>query len=439
MKVSGMKLRQPTLLIFVISGLLLLAPSAFAQDDFKLKIGAKGELCLTCHEPFKEALKKAHLHPLLKNGECTGCHAPHTSDHKDLLTAGVTKLCVGCHTEVLPADPRSSHAVVVAGDCRQCHDSHGSDNPFILVKAGNELCLACHQDVGDTVQNAAFKHEPLGKEKGCLNCHTPHASAGQEKLLQAAPPTLCKTCHATDKPAFAKKHQNYPVADADCISCHDPHGSAKRGLLLAEAHTPVAENKCGECHADPVSAEPLATKKQGPDLCRQCHVDMVDKVFGHRRIHWPLTDQKGCLNCHGPHGGKRKKLLDGPVGDVCGKCHVDTLELQEWSRNNPDNKKLCQPVKTGNCVACHSPHAAESVLLMDPTEIIAQPCGQCHEWQTHSTHPIGSEIIDQRNPNVSLDCLSCHKSCGTGNNPFMLHNETTYELCVQCHTDRKRR
>jgi len=187
-----------------------------------------------------------------------------------------------------------------------------------------------------------------------------------------------------------------------------------------------------------VSWAPLKIKKLGTSLCRQCHREMIERAFSKDRIHWPLVDSKGCLNCHAPHGAKQKKLLNGLTLTVCGKCHSDTVELQAWSKKNPKNKKLCEPVKTGNCISCHAPHSSDNILLFARTSINAELCGECHEWQSHSTHPIGDKVIDQRNKNLTLDCLSCHKGCGTGNKPSMLHYELTEELCIQCHTDRKR-
>jgi len=256
--------------------------------------------------------------------------------------------------------------------------------------------------------------------------------------LKNRPPALCKNCHQTGAPAFIKKHLNFPVADSDCISCHNPHGSSKRGILYADAHTPVRENKCTECHRDPASPNPLETIKTGTDLCRQCHKEMIDQIFGKTRLHWPLADHSGCLNCHSPHGAKQKKLLKGPIIAVCGKCHRDTVELQRWSISNPKNEKLCEPVKKGSCTTCHAPHSANTVLLMAKDNVTKGLCGECHKWETHSTHPIGDKVIDQRNKNLTVDCLSCHRACGTGNNPMMLNFETPYDLCIQCHVERRR-
>lgn len=423
--------------ISILTGLIFAGPS-YPVDKFKLKSGAKGKLCLKCHETFKKTLKSRFVHPLLKKEECTGCHVPHSSSHKNLLTAATTRLCYGCHQEVLPDEAPSAHKIVVEGNCKKCHDSHGSNNKFILIKSGNDLCFDCHKDISDNVNNVQFKHKSIDIDKGCLNCHNPHASAKSNFLLEKDAPSLCLKCHKTNTPTFARRHSNYAVADAACDSCHSPHGSNKRGIIYDEVHAPVAENKCTECHFEPTSPNALEIKKQGSMLCRQCHKDMIDKTFNKNRLHWPLADNVGCLNCHSPHGTKQKKLLKGTQIKVCGKCHEDTIKLQEWSKNNPKNKSLCEPIKKGNCTSCHTPHASDNVLLINQTNISIDLCRKCHEWLTHSSHPIGAKVVDQRNKNLSVECLSCHKACGTGNKPSMLPFETTHELCIQCHIERRK-
>ncbi|MES0446384.1 MAG: cytochrome c3 family protein [Desulfobacterales bacterium] len=439
MKINGKHLRNSILFLLCILGLLFFVTpaQAYSPEKFKLKTGAKGKLCLKCHETFQKTLKSRYLHPLLKTGDCSGCHVPHASTHKNLLTAGATRLCLNCHQKVLPEKARSAHTMVAGGNCNKCHNSHGSNNKFILLKSGNDLCLDCHKDMGEKIKNDEFKHKSLGKGKGCLNCHDPHTSTRFSFLLKKDAPSLCLGCHKTDKPSFKTQHMNYPVADSNCSSCHNPHGSDKKGILYATAHAPVSEKKCAECHAGPKSRAPLKTKKRGTELCRQCHKDMLDKTFSKNRVHWPLMDNTGCLNCHNPHATKQKKLVKGPIVSVCGRCHSDTVELQKLSINNPKNKQLCEPVKTGNCTSCHAPHSADNILLIAQSSS-TDLCGKCHEWHTHSTHPIGEKAIDQRNKNLTVDCLSCHKSCGTGNNPGMMHFEATYEMCIQCHLDRKR-
>jgi predicted CXXCH cytochrome family protein len=438
MRIMKTILRYTLIFAVCMISFQVMAPPAYPANNFKLRLGAQGQICLNCHKEFRKTIKSRSVHPLAKTGKCSACHNPHTSSHKKLLAARPADLCLSCHEDVLPQDARSTHSIVAAGDCAKCHDSHASDNKFILTKAGEALCFECHQDVGQQASGVRFKHEPFIKGKKCLNCHNPHASGKSDFLLSKDVPGLCLGCHKTNKLSFKRKHLNYPVSKTNCGSCHSPHGSNKRGLLYDAVHAPVAEKKCTACHLSASSANPLQTKKQSIMLCRECHNDMIDQNFSKNRVHWPLADKKACLNCHNPHGSKGKKLLGGTIVETCGKCHSDTVQLQELSKKNPKNEKLCEPVKNGDCITCHAPHAADNILLIPHASISDDLCGQCHEWQRHSTHPIGAKVIDTRNKNLTVECLSCHKACGTGNNPVMMPFETTYDLCIQCHPDRRR-
>ena len=121
----------------------------------------------------------------------------------------------------------------------------------------------------------------------------------------------------------------------------------------------------------------------------------------------------------------RGSLLLDAEAPLCGSCHADVLERHDRSVTKH------APVEEGNCVMCHAPHSADNPFLFQEDDTI-ELCGNCHDWQTHSTHPIGETILDPRNENVSLECSSCHRAHGTEYQHF-LYFETTNEMCVQCH------
>ena len=443
------KLKRPVIILGMIS-LLCISAAYGQQNKFRLKPDAKGKLCLSCHDKFKEKLKSQFVHTPVKTGECSECHNPHSSSHGKLLDADPNKICNKCHEGIVPKNAKSSHKVVMDGNCVKCHDPHASNNKFALLKAGNELCFSCHKTMGDAVTKARFKHNPV--EKGCLSCHDPHASAKAQHLLKNDLVALCVSCHKTDQASFSKQHMDYPVTKSDCSSCHDPHGSNKAGILFDNVHAPVANKGCTQCHEAPTSPTPFKTKRGGYELCRGCHSTMMSDTFNKNRIHWPLVDKKGCLSCHEAHGSKEKKLLITNVVSLCGTCHTDTMEKQEKYAEMDKQEKAAvaaskgkiqekgsfghSPVMEGNCLACHTPHASDSVFLMsNPSQL--ELCGTCHEWLKHSSHPIGEKIIDSRNKNLTVQCLSCHRSHGTGYrylNPF----PTVTDLCVQCHKKYKR-
>ena len=152
---------------------------------------------------------------------------------------------------------------------------------------------------------------------------------------------------------------------------------------------------------------------------------MVNATLAKARLHWPVADKKGCVNCHNPHASKQAKLLKADTPVLCRDCHADTLK-----RIAATTVKHA-PVEGGTCTACHSPHGAAGVYLLDEPSI-NKLCAKCHDYQTHSSHPIGEKAIDPRNKNLRVDCLSCHKAHGT-EFKHMLLAATNVELCTACH------
>ena len=439
--------RQIKIIPLVLVGAsLLIFPLAYGQNKFKLKPDAKGKLCLSCHDNFKEKLKNPFIHTPVKAGECSECHNPHTASHGKLLDEDANKICAKCHEGIVPKNPKSSHKVVKEGNCVKCHDPHASKNKFVLLKAGNELCFDCHKNIGNAVARVKFRHNPV--EKGCINCHDPHASTKGKHLLKNDLVALCINCHKTDRPNFLKQHMNYPVAKADCSSCHDAHGSDKAGILFNNVHAPVANKVCTQCHEASTSPEPLKTKKGGFELCRGCHSKMMNETFNKNRIHWPIVDKVGCLNCHEPHASKGKNLLLGDSKSLCGKCHSDTMEHQVKLAEKESQEKAAakgrpikgalthNPIQGGECSACHLPHASDSAYLMNKPSF-NESCGACHDWSKHTTHPMGAKVVDSRNKNLKMDCMSCHRSHGTGYR-YLIPFPTVTDLCVQCHKQYKR-
>lgn len=424
-----MKFRETIILLsLALLTFVLIATSALAEGPFKLRPGAKGKLCLTCHTAFSAKMDAKYIHTPLAEGDCSSCHNPHASEHGNLMSGDADSVCYRCHDAMVPESAISSHQVVADGQCVSCHDPHSSDNTANLIKEGNELCFDCHKDLGEKIRSNKFGHAPV--EQSCLRCHNPHAAENSSNLLIQDEPALCLECHKASSDSFKKQHLNYPVEQGRCTVCHDPHGSNAGAILADNVHEPIKNGMCNQCHNAPDSPDPFAVTKEGFELCQGCHYEMVNDTFGKNRLHWPVADKVGCVNCHTPHASKEPALLKASMISVCGDCHADTLARQERSQTKH------QPISSGECVVCHSPHASDNLFLQVEDSTI-ETCGQCHDWQTHSTHPIGSEVVDPRNPNVCLDCLSCHRTHGTEYKHFLYYPDVQ-SLCVQCHSKYRR-
>jgi predicted CXXCH cytochrome family protein len=412
---------RPTVLLFLAALAAPLAAGAQASKH-KLKPGASGASCLECHGDFQEVLKKPSVHTPVKARQCTGCHSPHAASFPKLLAAAPNDTCAECH-DVVPKSPRSVHRPVADNKCTGCHDPHASAVKFNLVKPVQELCAGCHQAVASAAAKAKVKHRPV--EQGCANCHDPHGSAKARTLLRQDVPALCVGCHKTDRPIFAKQHVGYGVAKANCTSCHDPHGSGRKGMLYDTVHAPVAKGMCNQCHEAAGSPNQLKTKLVGIQLCRGCHNQKVNAILDKNRIHTPVLEGVACLNCHAAHASSGKGLLRGGALTVCGGCHSDTLRRQDQSQTKH------QPVLVGDCTSCHDPHSGNNALLFAGPNLIDM-CGTCHDWVNHNAHPMGDKVKDQRNRNLRVDCLSCHRAHGTEFKKMLL-GANQADLCVRCH------
>ena len=147
------------------------------------------------------------------------------------------------------------------------------------------------------------------------------------------------------------------------------------------------------------------------------------------RVHQPVSEG-ACLACHGPHASKQKGLVRANMVAACGACHADTIRRQELSPTKH------QPIKQGECTKCHDPHSSNAPLMLVKTDGI-ELCGGCHDWQKHSSHPIGDGKVDPRNRNLTLQCGSCHRAHGTSSKHMVPYAKVS-DLCTKCHEQYRR-
>lgn len=157
---------------------------------------------------------------------------------------------------------------------------------------------------------------------------------------------------------------------------------------------------------------------------------MINEAALSPHVHWPVLDAQACSSCHVPHASKVDGLLAEPMKPLCGSCHQDVIRRQERSVVQHT------PVAEGECTACHTAHSSNASFLLTDTRV-EEVCGNCHDWKTHSAHPMGEEVVDPRNPNLSVGCLTCHRTHGS---PYdhLTHLESTGPLCVDCHEQYQR-
>jgi predicted CXXCH cytochrome family protein len=270
----------------------------------------KQKACLECHQ--KLADKYAGLkyaHPAVKERKCEECHLRHGLVPKLLLKESGNSFCYKCHDKkTIGMDKPNVHKVLKTGSCLGCHDAHGSNAPHMLKAEGSETCFRCHKK--EPFQRKVV-HAALAMD-GCRSCHVAHAS-DSKNLLKTDPGSLCAECHSATASGFQKAHGNYPVKG--CTSCHDPHSSVQPKLLKASVHPPVAQGSCDACHAAPGSAKPFALLEESAKLCANCH-DVAALDGGGKFQHAPVKNGE-CVTCHDPHASGNAKLTQAAGNELC--------------------------------------------------------------------------------------------------------------------------
>lgn len=340
---------------------------------------------------------------------CEDCHlfsrrgAPAYNRLKPETGCSTTK----CHPDF--ASKKYLHGPIGVGSCTGCHNPHGSVQQMFLARPGKALCFSCHSDEGEMFDGRTV-HQPVADDD-CLSCHDPHQSDVKFQLTSPSQEALCSECHGDERSQH--KYLHGPVGTGNCVACHNPHASEHASLLHEEEK----------------------------ELCFLCHQDRQDE-FSRPYVHAPV--EEGCGVCHEPHGSETRHQLKSTL-DVraygqtapCLSCHMDINP--ELSRNILNAKVAHQPVREGNCTACHTPHASNyEFQLRAPVQEL---CFTCHL-------EMGERIPNspyKHGPVATNDCAACHNVHGE-NHAKLLSSDfpadfytsyatDKYAICFDCHND----
>jgi predicted CXXCH cytochrome family protein len=133
-------------------------------------------------------------------------------------------------------------------------------------------------------------------------------------------------------------------------------------------------------------------------------------------VHQPVREGE-CLACHDPHASDQPGLLNARSAETCFSCHSG---LPKKFKNTH------QPYAQGKCASCHAAHQSDNrgLLVKEPTTL----CLGCHSLQS-----IGGK---HRNfPGELRNCGSCHSPHGS-DNPGLIRNvlHDPYAAgCGDCH------
>ncbi len=344
-------------------------------------------------------------------------HSPAALAKKPPETLDPTASCAtgNCHTEIESLRYLHWPDLMAPGECSECHVPIGETHKFRELDMSNR-CLHCHEDLKARLLAEESK-EHTNLEQGCIECHYPHGGSGKALLKgveEGDERGLCFRCHEED--IAEKEHVHDPIAEGECTSCHDPHTSSK-GWLLRE--------------------------DEGPELCKNCHKDFIQQISTAKHLHEPVG--VGCSDCHDSHSASRENLLLGTAPDLCGECHdelMETLEKVTVDHEALDSKE--------SCLVCHDAHFSEHAgRLVKPEREL---CLSCHDEPVMSgdRQLLDMKLLLRKNKNwhkpIREDgCSRCHKPHGgkifrmlVKEFPESLYSDfsvESYALCFDCHKE----
>jgi predicted CXXCH cytochrome family protein len=224
----------------------------------------------------------------------------------------------------------------------------------------------------------------------------------------------CAACHALPS-ALASGEDVLQSTREVCLSCH---AQQKQQLALPGAHPPFKGGECTACHRAHPGPEPQPDaigllKSETSDLCVSCHADaraQQDMPFAH------IPFRSGqCTACHDPHATQRTFMLEEEGANLCFTCHRGAAQDLAAANQHP-------PFRAGSCLSCHSPHAtSEPALLVASTQRVCLSCHAGAMARNESSHK----------PVREGWCTSCHQPHGSNNAPLLKAGDG--QLCLMCH------
>jgi len=419
---------------------------------------------------------------------CEQCHnARHVpaEDRKQIRVHDLNQTFEGLHAACLSCH-EDQHAAQLGAGCEKCHSvsgwkpltsfNHATTRFPLIGKHQDVECAKCHKP---SAANAKVIQYTGLSFAACTGCHQdPHHGAFAQRCEACHDNEVWKRVrmsnsfdHGATKFPLAGKHQDVP-----CLKCHKD----------SNFKTPVAHERCLDCHQDPHKAQFLHRDDHGD--CASCHTVEGWKPTSfteaaHKATAYPLTGKhqglacakchvpaalntnyhpacQACTDCHrDPHGGQ---FAGPPRENRCEDCHtVDGFHPATFGLANHRSSRFalkgahaavaCHR-KTGAdgvaryhfanlaCQACHQdPHRGEFPAAMLAQFVTAGSiCESCHglvSWQ--QLKPFDHALADftLTGAHAALGCLACHKVGDPEERARLIPFKTASQQCAGCHED----
>ena len=240
----------------------------------------------------------------------------------------------------------------------------------------------------------------------------------------AAPgPEVCAGCHQDSVASFEtsihgkKGHAKSPASNGGCVACH----------ANAAEHVKAGGGKGAGGIVNPGPRNKTLSAQAKDAVCMACHADNRHLSFWDSGKH--RKNDVTCANCHNTHGGNASLLrIDNPPirpfvntaqvpqQEVCYTCHRDIRALVMRPSHHPIAEGKVK------CTSCHNPHGALSPSMVN-NESTRDLCVSCHADKR------GPYLYEH--PPVEESCLTCHNPHGSRS--VKLLKEKVPNLCQDCH------
>ena len=242
-----------------------------------------------------------------------------------------------------------------------------------------------------------------------------------------------------------------------CYSCHDGSIVDSRWRVWE-----TSRHKTGEKPSDKITVPPeYPLDSKGRMQCYTCHsahgveggTDMATAIF----LREPNVNSSMCRKCH---QGKDKGPDEG--------LHPIDVEFPDFPKKILQAGGKAGTGKTVICESCHTPHGSTAEhFLVVPNEgegslTHSMLCEACHTVSPdinsdnklrHFSHPVGVKLPDEAKlpekwdngekpylgKGKTVNCRTCHSPHnGTKKNHLLTTRKKGDELCLTCHTSKKR-
>ncbi|WP_456387365.1 cytochrome c3 family protein [Desulfolithobacter sp.] len=191
------------------------------------------------------------------------------------------------------------------------------------------------------------------------------------------------------------------------------------------------DRECTSCHAIHASDAELLLKKEPEKICLSCHqveetpvADSMEtdntgarKVQIIKSVHQPVASGN-CMACHSGHAAAEKNLLKVEPEKLCLSCHESRLYEESPASHQPANGKACD--------TCHQPHRSYNPSLLVQKQ--KQLCLSCHKKESDE-----QGRFSLHRPFATGNCVGCHSLHGSTEEKYLKASRTNGALCLSCH------